>query len=183
MAIAQSLVNSGATGANSRHVTAESLAEELQKRQIGRTSKFTTEKAAEVIEAIIDGLTWKQAAALVGVDRQTIWAWENVNQPFRDAIALAHKAKARSFTDDQLNIIAEVEIDPDNPKLAQAMLRKAEIMGRFRFDQAKCYDPALYGDKRQVETNITIETAEQRLVRLTQAANTVELLAEDYEVL
>jgi transcriptional regulator with XRE-family HTH domain len=166
-----------------QHVTESDLQAVLTAKRQGRASKFNLELASQVIDGIENGLTWKQIAAEIGVDRVTIWAWEHCNEAFRNAIAGAQKLKARAFTDDQLNIIQEIQINPENTRASQAELRKAEIMGRFRFDQAKCYDPAQYGDKRQVETNITIETAEQRLVRLTQAANTVELLAEDYEVL
>lgn len=169
----------GYNGANFPQVTAEELNAVLTKRHVGRASRFTLELAADIIEAVSDGLTWKQIAEQHGVDRVTIWSWEHCNPAFANAIADAHKLKARSFCDDQLNIVAEVEIDPENPKIAQAELRKAEIMGRFRFDQAKCFDPDQYGDKRRIDAHVVTESSEDRLRRLTQYANVIEITGCD----
>lgn len=174
-----SLVAHGFNGRNTPVITSDALDAVLKSRQVGRCSSFNLEVAADVVEGIIDGLTWKQIAAKIGVDRTTIWSWEQASPAFSDAILGAHKAKARAFADDQLNIIADVEIDPANPKMSQMEIRKAEIMGRVRFDQAKCYDPAQFGDKRQIEAVVITETVEARLTRLTANIGLTEVFDED----
>ena len=152
-----SLIRNGDNGNNMPALTSDNLADVMNERRSGRMSTFSADRAATVLEAMEDGATMVEAAKTIGVTRKTLWAWMNLSAAFRDQVSLARKLQGHAMADDAVEILDNVIIDPDQPKVAMAELRKAEQMARIRMDQAKAHTPEYYGDKR-TNLNLNVNT-------------------------
>jgi hypothetical protein len=86
----------------------------------------------------------------------TMYDWMRLNSDFSNAIAAARSKSATSLVDDGRDLLDNVTIDPEQPKVAMAALRKAEQQARYRFETAKCYDRDTFGDKREIKSDVNV---------------------------
>ena len=133
-------------GANLPDNIGQRLLDTFQKRQAGRASTFSEEKAMQLLETIMDGSTVQQACDTIGISRTTFYTWRSVVPELANMVALAHELQADSMVDDSVRDLSDVDTDG---REAMARLRKAEQVARFKFDLAKCLNFKKYGDKRQ----------------------------------
>jgi len=172
----KSLISHGITGANAPpDITEESLMAALEKRRTGRMSSFTEEIGLEILEGLQDGRTFQKIADGLGIGRSQIWFWMQSIPAFSSAVARAREYQAHSYSDDAVNIVDDVDIsDPSlDPRLISAAIRKSELKARFRTDLAKAYNPGQYAERKQITAEITVESPDQRIQRLTGAALTI----------
>lgn len=150
----------GVTGANTPENATGLMLVEVAKRKEGRMSLFTPERAATVLEGVENGLTMDKIADSIGVHRSTIWTWMQLNQEFSDGVAQAREFQAHAYADDAVKILDGVVIDPENPKVAMAELRKAEQQARIRTNLAECFNFSQYGKKQQnLNLNLNAEVS------------------------
>lgn len=83
----------------------------------GRPSLATPERKALILKRLRKGMTRVQAAASVGVHRDTLWEWQRVDQEFADAIAKALSLFGRELVD----AMVEMSRDKENPKRMEAV--------------------------------------------------------------
>ncbi len=136
----------GCNGNNFPHEIASQLTEHLAKRNEGRTSAFTLDKAEIIIDSLRDGSTEQQACDNAGVNRLTFKAWCRFSPEFLLVVTEAQEDRADSMVDNSLILLADVDTEG---REAMARLRKAEQIARYRMDIAKCLNFKKYGDKRQ----------------------------------
>jgi hypothetical protein len=157
--IPPSIINSGYNGNNMPVATEDEIEKALTTRRTGRMSTFTLARVITVIETVEDGGTMKEAAAAIGVDRKTIWAWMQLSPGFGNAVARARECQGHASADDAVNILDDVDITGTDAKQNMAALRKAEQRARIRMQLAECFNFNQYGKKKQnmnVNVNATI---------------------------
>lgn len=144
-----------------------SMALELEKKQRGRTSLFTPERAAEVIDAIENGATIEKAAEAAGVSRPVVFSWMKVFPEFRDCVTRAREIQGNAMADDAVCIVDNAEVLPsDDPKHTAMILRKAEIRSRTRIRMAESLAPKTFSPKSMnLNVNVNTEAAPVDLSR------------------
>ena len=136
----------GCNGNNFPTDVAQQLTAHLAKRNAGRLSTFTIERATTILSALQDGKTIQQACDEVGISRPTYLTWCRSSPEFLNAVAEAQEDRADSMVDDGFATLGGVDTEG---REAMARLRKAEQISRYRLDIAKCLNFKKYGDKKQ----------------------------------
>jgi transposase-like protein len=152
----------GCNGNNLPENIGQSLLNAFQKRQEGRASQFTEEKAITILESIMDGSTVQQACDKVGISRTTFYTWRSLVPEFPNMIALAHEMQADSMVDDNVKLLENVDVTSEDadPRRLMAQLRKAEQVARFKFDLAKCLNNKYVEKKQNLNVNLNANVSD-----------------------
>lgn len=94
--------------------------------ETGAPSKFTTERAESILNAIAHGCTREAAAGAGGITRVTLWRWIEGDETFRNEVEKAEARAEAAFT------IAVAQAVPKNWQAAAWWLerRKHQAYGR-----------------------------------------------------
>lgn len=154
------VVYNGCNGNNFPHHIAAQLEDHLAKRNEGRMSQFSLEKATIILNELQDGSTVIKACEKAGVSRPTFQTWKRLSPEFLTAVAIAQEDKADAMVDDNVVMLEGVDVvsEDTDPRRAMAMLRKAEQIARFKFDVAKSLNFKQWGDKKQ-NLNVNLNAA------------------------
>ena len=144
-------------GANLPANIEQRLVDAEEKRKTGAVSTFTDEKAATLLEAIIEGFTIKTACEMIGISRATFYVWRSVVPGFFDMVKRAHQLQADSMVDDNVELLESVDT---SGKEGMARLRKAEQIARFKFDLAKCLNDKYIEKKQNMNLNINAQVTD-----------------------
>ena len=146
-------------GANLPADIGQRLQNAITKRQKGRASTFSEDRAVAVLERLIDGATTEEACEAEGIPKSTWYVWRSVVPGLLDACSQAYEMQADSQIDAADRMLREVDIESIDPKLANATLRKVQQIADYRFNLAKCNNFRRYGDKRaslNVNANVSV---------------------------
>jgi hypothetical protein len=155
--------SSGVTGANLPADAGERLQNAIAKKQRGRATTFHEDKAVAVLEYMIVGDTTEEACRKAKVPLSTWYVWRSVVPGLLEATTQAQELQADSQIDQADKMLREVVLDKENPKMANAELRKVQQIADYRFNLAKCRNFRSYGDKRaqmNINANLDIQDAD-----------------------
>lgn len=80
------------------------MAEETEKRPVGRPSKYEERFCGEVEADMADGYSLTAFAGKIGVDRSTLTEWQDAHPEFSAAVNRAKAARLRKWEQMGLNI-------------------------------------------------------------------------------
>jgi hypothetical protein len=132
------------------------------KRQSGRATTFTEDKAVAVLERLIEGATTEEACKDEGIPVSTWYVWRSVVPGLLEACSQAYEMQADSQIDQADKMLRDVDITTIDPKLANAALRKVQQIADYRFNLAKCRNFKMYGDKKaQLNMNVNANVTDE----------------------
>jgi len=116
-------------GASNKRSELEDLAAELGEprpvRRVGRPTAYSDEIAAEICEAVAEGLALYKAAneRPHWPDRATIYRWADERPEFRERFARARELKAHLFVDEMPEIAADAIPTNEHIRLAELRIK------------------------------------------------------------
>jgi transposase-like protein len=147
----------GCNGNNFPDKDGSQLRQAIEKRNAGRESEYSPEKALIILQHLQEGKTVEYACSQAGISKPTFYHWKRKSPDFLNEVTQAHEDQADSMVDDNVILLENVD---ETGKEGMAALRKAEQIARFKFDLAKCLNFKKYGDKKaslNVNLNGTIK--------------------------
>lgn len=93
---------------------------------MGRPTKYTSEVADKIVEAVREGCNRRDAARVVGVDESTLYRWMQDNEEFRSRL---HDADAEIITKLEKTVI-RAAITDWKPALAALQAKRQKEWGR-----------------------------------------------------
>jgi len=135
---------------------------------IGRPTKYTPEVADKIVEAVLNGATREDAAAVVGIHKSTLQEWMNTYPDFGERL---HEADAQAVADACKTI---VKASKNDWKAAVALLqakRKGEWNKWAKVEVANA-------DGKPLQINTSNLTDEQ-LAKLLELASQIEASSEE----
>lgn len=131
----------------------------LQKKQTGRASSFTVDKALDVLDDMTAGFTTEESCKRNNVPVSTWYVWRSVVPGLLEASLQASELQADSQVDQADLMLRSVDLDSIDPKLANAALRKAQQIADFRFNLAKTRNVRYI--ERKANLNMNVNTTVQ----------------------
>lgn len=121
----------------------------------GRPSDYTDEQVTELLSLVREGTPLLRACRELDIPYGTAVAWQTNDPIFSQSLARAREASAHAYVEQAMTIA-------DDVRESNEAISKAKLQTGLRQWLASKYAPKTYGDKIDVQGDLTINIAMKR---------------------
>lgn len=142
------------------------------KAKPGRPSGYSPERVGPFLDAIAEAKSTREAAALIGVTKATVFDWLAKHKDFSDRYARAKEAAADFIVEEILAIADDASNDWMETNHGPVLNAEAVARSRLRIDARKWLAgklrPKKYGDRIDVDHGVQSDNPLGELLRRVQ---------------